>query len=111
MSASRCLGWSLVADNFVLTYGSIPFTPTFFYLDREPYVADRIFIEHKLRVHFKNDFTHDAFPYDVVVAWVWPWQVERFKECMGELRVELSAHDEDFELACECLQKLATDAS
>ena len=96
-----------MVPNFVRTVQLLPVRYFYFYLDREPYAADRIFVDHKLRVHFACDWEHDVFPYDVVMCWVWFWQRRKFEECMAELREELGS--DEYELACQTFLEVATD--
>lgn len=96
-------------DNYVMTDRWLPFVKHAFFLDTEPYVADGIFIKHRLRVHFGAEFKHEAFPYVVVTGWIWVWQQERFDECMRELYAKLRS--QEYVNACAVFQKIALEAA
>ena len=95
-------------DNYVMTGWWLPFIKHAFFLDTEPYVADGIFIKHRLRVHFGDEFRHEAFPYVVVSGWIWAWQQERFDECMCELYGALGSRE--YAEACQAFQAIARGA-
>ena len=78
-----------------------------FYLDKEPWIADRIFIRHKLRVHFKGNMYKDGYPYQIVHAWVWKSQEHEFDGCMAELyNTSLLMGRGDYAEACDIMREL-----
>lgn len=72
--------------NYII--GDGVFAKHYFYLDKEPYLADKIFREEGLRVHFAGDFKRDDLEYTLVHAWVWRWHGRRMEKCMERLRNE-----------------------
>lgn len=91
-------------DNYVFTQGWLPFVTTAFYLDAEPYVADGLFVGHKLRFHFGNEYRHEQFPYVVVSGWIWAWRQAEFEECICELYGWLGSHE--YAEACQAFQAI-----
>lgn len=85
--------------NYVIGYGLL--TTHYFYLDREPYIADKIFIDERLHVHFSEDFVRDDIKYEVVHAWVWRWQEKRMEKCLRRLYKESLLRRGDYMKECE----------
>ena len=96
----------MMTKNYVRAYG-LPWRAYFFYLDREPWLADRFFIANGLRVHFNNAYELPDQEYVIVTCWVYAWQVERFERCMFELsRLSILSGRDDYIEACHELSWL-----
>lgn len=85
--------------NYVIGYGLL--TTHYFYLDREPYLADKIFRDEGLYVHFSGDFVRDDLKYAMVHAWVWRWQEKRMEKCLKRLHNESLLKRDDYLKECE----------
>ena len=42
----------------------------YMYLDVKPYLADQLFIRHKVRVWFDGEYVKDGFPYTMILCHV-----------------------------------------
>lgn len=86
-----------------------PFNTYFMYLDVEDYLADQIFIDHKLRVKFKKgEFKKDGSDYVILFVKVPRKKIHIFRECMKELRNKmLLCGHKDYEETFEDIIKMA----
>ncbi len=57
----------------------------YLYLDHEDYFADKIFIEHKLRIHFGKEYVRDKGVFRVICVSFPKKREKDFLECMKEL--------------------------
>lgn len=73
-----------MVKNYIRATG-LPWRAYYFYLDKQPWFADRIFINHSLKVHFKGSFEMTDGDYELVFCWVYRWQAETFEQCMCQL--------------------------
>lgn len=85
--------------NYVIGYGFL--TTHYFYLDKEPYIADKIFRDEGLYVHFSSDFVRDDLKYVMVHAWVWRWQEKRMEKCLKQLYRESLLKRDGYLEECE----------
>lgn len=61
------------------------FNTYFAFLDTESYLADGLFINHRVRVYFGNEFVKPDSPYRIIFCHVRRWDKERFCAAMSEL--------------------------
>lgn len=66
-------------SNFLL------FNAHFVFLDTGDYLADSLFIKHRVRVYFGDEFGNPSNPYRVIFCHVRKWDEERFRAAMKEL--------------------------
>ncbi len=59
----------------------------FMFYDTTPYLADQIFIRHKLKVWFEQEYVKDGFPYRAIICHVKKKDVPIFEACMKELKI------------------------
>lgn len=79
----------------------------FAYLDKAPYRADRIFLDHNLKVNFINEFVSLESDYSVVMVSVKKKNGELFETCMTELKKKmLILGHRDYDMECQKLRKL-----
>lgn len=79
----------------------LPWRAYYFYLDKRPWLADRIFSNHGLRVHFGDSFVYREGEYELVSCWVYRWQAEEFEKCMLPLSRSSLLHDRsDYDDVC-----------
>jgi len=57
----------------------------FVFLDTEDYLADNLFIKHRARVYFGNEFVNKDNRYRVIFCYVRKWDEQRFHAAMEEL--------------------------
>lgn len=88
----------LVGDGLLTTH--------YFYLDRQPYLADKIFIDERLSVHFVGDFVREDMKYALVHVWVWRWQEKRMEKCMERLFKESVLKRDDYLEECDFIGRL-----
>ena len=89
-----------MVKNYVRARG-LPWRAHYFYLDKRPWLADRIFINHELKVHFGDSFELPDGGYEVVTCWVYRWQAKDFERCMFTLaRLSLLRGREDYGDVC-----------
>lgn len=89
--------------NFVKLRGLSAFRTEFVYVDIPEYVADQLFIKHKVRVHFKKGEMHrPGDPYVVVFCSVRKKDINRFMAAMEEMpeAMRQKGH-EDYTEYCE----------
>lgn len=83
------------------------FRTHYFYLDKEPWIADRIFIRHNLRVHFSKSLIRRGFRYTLAHIWVWKKNERVIDQCMRELyRDSLLMGRDDYPEACDVTREL-----
>lgn len=61
----------------------------FLYIDTKEYLADRIFLDHKVRVKWTRQFSHKNSPYLVIFCKVPKKDVARFKMAMSDLEKKM----------------------
>ena len=98
-----------MSKNYVRTVNANPLTYWYFYVDREPYEADSVFIDHRLRVGFGDEYEIPDSPYVLVVARVWRWRANEFERCMAELAERL--YSPGYVHACVILKTIADRAA
>ncbi|MBR3326968.1 MAG: hypothetical protein IKG22_06555 [Atopobiaceae bacterium] len=87
--------------NYLRASGRLPWRVWYFYLDKEPWLADRIFIRHELKVHFKGHYVSEGWPYAIVSVWVPTGETDLFERCMDELYASSLLHGrDDYPAAC-----------
>ena len=57
----------------------------FAFLDTEDYLADGLFIKHRVRVYFGDEFVKPDSPYCAIFCHVRKWDEKRFHAAMSEL--------------------------
>ena len=89
-----------MTKNYIRTSG-LPWRAYYFYLDKEPYIADGIFVNHELNVHFKKEFEMPGTEYHIVTCLVSRKKAAEFEQCMFELhRLSLLNGRDDYVDAC-----------
>ncbi len=74
---------------------------TFAYIDKIPYRADRIFLNHNLKVKFEQEFANPKSDYLFVTISIRPKDEKIFLDCMDELKNKmLILGDSDYEEEC-----------
>ena len=64
----------------------------FAFLDVESYVADQLFIQHQVTVHFVREYGKPGCPYRIVLCKVRKRDANRFRAAMAELPGKLRHH-------------------
>ena len=74
------------------------------YMDTDAYLADQLFIKHQVRVHFREEYARDGFPYRVIFCHVRKRDQERFLAALNELpgKMMLLGHT-DYLDACRAI--------
>ena len=91
----------MMTKNYIRTSGLLPWRAYYFYLDKEPWLADRIFVDRDLCVHFKDEFEMPGIEYHIVTCWVNKRKSEEFERCMFELhRLSLMSGRDDYAKTC-----------
>ena len=99
--------------NFFEVYSRNPLRQNYMYLDVPEYLADQIFIRHKLSVKFrKREYGHKDTDVRVIFCSVRKDECEVFEQCMDELynAVLLTEH-KDYAKTCEELVQALDDYS
>ena len=66
------------------------FRYNFAYVDTPDYLADDIFISHRLRgVKFGKEASHPDHGYRVIFCSVYKWKKSQFIKCMDELKTKM----------------------
>jgi len=79
----------------------------FVYIDKNPYRADKIFLDHGINVKFLNEWENSDRDYIVVMVSVMKKDCHEFKICMSELRNKmLVLGDTDYDKECRYLMKI-----
>ena len=60
----------------------------YMYLDVKPYLADQLFIRHKVRVWFDGEYAKDGFPYTMILCHVRKKDVPAFLDNLERLKEE-----------------------
>ena len=61
----------------------------FLYIDTKEYLADRIFLDYKVRVKWTRQFSHKNSPYLVIFCKVPKKDVSRFEMAMSDLEKKM----------------------
>lgn len=61
------------------------FFNNYIFLDTEKYLADQLFINHKVRVHFGVEFTKEETPYRFICCKIRKKDEQRFIDALGEM--------------------------
>ena len=72
-------------DYYQLLHKFSLFNTYFAFLDTEDYLADGLFINHRVRVYFGDEFVKADIPYRIIFCHVRKWDKERFCNAMREL--------------------------
>ena len=73
-------------DSFFRKLADISLINTHFaFLDTGEYLADPLFLRHRVRVHFGDELGRDGSPYRIIFCYVRKWDVPRFRAAMREL--------------------------
>lgn len=72
--------------NFQATKAILPWRIHYFYLDRQPWIADKIFADEKIPVHFKKSFSKPDSDWEIITCWVNIKYAPAFERCMERLR-------------------------
>ncbi len=85
------------ANNFIEVETKTPGKIAFFYVDTSQYLADRVFIDHKIFVSFKkNELRRNDSPYVVVQCSTKKANRQKFLDAMADLerKMLLLGHDD-----------------
>lgn len=93
--------------NYVGIKNMFPWRNCYMYLDLPEYLADKIFIDKKIRVNFKREYEKPGEKYIVTMCTVARGNNDKFLEAMDELKRKmlLTGHG-DYEKACENFQSI-----
>lgn len=84
------------------------FTTHYLYLDKSPYIADRIFYDIRLSVHFIEEYKSATLGYSLIHVWIWGWREKDFEDCMARLyKTSLLMDRDDYMQACNLLEGIA----
>ena len=74
----------------------------FFFLDTEDYLADQLFIRHKVRVWFRGEYARPDHPYRFICCFVRRKDKQRFLDALSELpdKMAILGHT-DYDAFCE----------
>ena len=61
----------------------------FMYFDKQPYLADQIFVRHKIRVWFDEELRRQGWPYVSVMCHVRKGDVQAFFDALEELKTAM----------------------
>ena len=88
--------------NYVTFKTMSPLHVRYAFIDTAEYLADQLFIKHKVKVKFEGEFTKPRYPYIVVECSVRKKDRERFLDALEELpnKMILMGHP-DYEEACK----------
>ena len=56
------------------------------YLDVKPYLADQLFVRHKVRVRFNGEYVKNGFPYALIVCHIRKKDMAAFNEALKDLK-------------------------
>ena len=65
------------------------FSVLYAYVDHSSYQADRLFVQNKVRVKFKGEYTKEESPYCIVLCKVRKKDAERFEEALDRLKSKM----------------------
>lgn len=65
------------------------FSVHYAYVDHSSYQADRLFVQNKVRVKFKGEYTKEESPYCIVLCKVRKKDAERFEEALDRLKSKM----------------------
>ena len=87
------------------------FCDYFMFFDTTPYLADQLFIQHKVRVWFDKEYAKEGSPYLAIFCHVRKKDVPRFLEALEDLKrsMILCGHPEyekEISEFMDCMEKL-----
>ena len=62
------------------------FSVPYAYVDHSSYQADRLFVQNKVRMKFREEYAKAESPYRIVLCKVRKKDTERFEEALGKLK-------------------------
>ena len=65
------------------------FSVLYAYVDHSSYQADRLFVQNKVRVKFKGEYTKEESPYCIVLCKVRKKDAERFEEALDRIKSKM----------------------
>ena len=87
------------------------FKDTYAYIDHKSYLADQLFIQRKIRVHFKEEMMREDSLYCIVFCKVSKRDAAKFEEALGKLNDKmLLLGYTDYPEVCEKLEKVIVEA-
>lgn len=95
-------------SNYIELKGHLRFGRKMFaYLDKVPYRADRIFLDHNLKVNFMKEFESPESDYQIIMVSTKSKDAAEFRICMMELKNKmLILGHRDYDMECQRLRKL-----
>ena len=87
--------------HYVKLFSASPFRAEFVYVDAPDYVADKLFIKHKVAVKFKDQMRRPGDPYVIVFCSVRKKDIGKFTAAIDELPEEMRQYGyEDYMEYC-----------
>lgn len=79
----------------------------FVFLDTEDYLADQLFIRHRVRVRFGDEYVHPEHPYRFIFCTVRRKDKQRFLDALAEMsdKMTILGHP-DYDAFCERWRKI-----
>lgn len=71
--------------NYIKLRSWRPFSCQYVFLDTKEYLADRLFISHKIPVRFGSEYVNKKSKYVVIFCRIRKWNEEQFKEALAAL--------------------------
>lgn len=88
----------------------------FVFFDTTPYLADQLFIRHKVRVWFDREYAKDGSSYLAIFCHVRKKDVPKFLEALGELKKSMilcghPEYQEEISLLMDNMEKIKGDGN
>ena len=79
----------------------------FAFWDTEDYLADQLFIRHRVRVRFGDEYVHPEYPYRVIFCRIRRKDKQRFLDALAEMsnKMALLGHP-DYDAFCESWSRI-----
>lgn len=71
--------------NYIKLRNWRPFTCQYMFLDTEDYLADKLFIRHKVAVDFGTEYVNKESGYVVITCRIRKWHEKQFREALAAL--------------------------
>ena len=86
------------------------FSVSYAYVDHNSYRADRLFVQNKVRMKFKEEFAKAESPYCIVFCKVRKKDAERFEEALEKLKNKMLLLEyRDYPDVCKEIARMITE--
>lgn len=98
-------------ENYLKLKSFSPFSSSYVFLDCDEYLADQLFIKHKVPVKFGGEFVRDGSRYRIISCKIRKKYEKSFLDALSEMYNKMILRGyEDYQEFCENVNAVLTEA-